>query len=183
MTMGTLDWAMRTRAPVSSTARLALFGIADSAQANGTAHVRIPDLAMDWTHRTETRTAEAVTELYSANVMSLVPWMTPVCGCESAHTLLHLPEWELTLASFLAPEPAQTTGRVPIPKWVRDAIMERDGYRCVHCGATDLLSIDHITPVSAGGSNEMDNLRVLCRPCNSSKGARDAVGAGRPVMA
>ena len=30
---------------------------------------------------------------------------------------------------------------------------------------------DHIAPVSAGGSNDVANLRACCRACNSSMGA------------
>lgn len=51
-------------------------------------------------------------------------------------------------------------------------IMVRDGGKCVKCSATEDLTIDHIVPVSKGGSDEDDNLRTLCRSCNSTKGAR-----------
>lgn len=33
------------------------------------------------------------------------------------------------------------------------------------------LSIDHIVPRSKGGTSERSNLRVLCTPCNTKKGA------------
>ncbi len=59
-----------------------------------------------------------------------------------------------------------------IPVHIRRFIFERDGYRCVECGALDDLTLDHIYPVVLGGEDNIDNLRVLCRPCNSSKGAR-----------
>lgn len=51
-------------------------------------------------------------------------------------------------------------------------IIERDGYHCINCGATKNLSVDHIVPISKGGSDDLDNLQMLCRSCNSSKGAR-----------
>jgi hypothetical protein len=54
----------------------------------------------------------------------------------------------------------------------RERIYERDGYRCVECGETDDLTLDHIHPRSRGGSDRDPNLRTLCRSCNSSKGAR-----------
>lgn len=56
----------------------------------------------------------------------------------------------------------------------RHAILARDGHRCRRCGATERLHVDHIKPVSAGGSNEPANLQVLCRTCNISKGNRAA---------
>lgn len=59
-----------------------------------------------------------------------------------------------------------------LPTAKRKRIMERDAYRCRHCGDHHQLSIDHIVPRSAGGSNHDDNLQVLCVPCNLKKGAR-----------
>jgi 5-methylcytosine-specific restriction endonuclease McrA len=50
-------------------------------------------------------------------------------------------------------------------------VFERDEYRCVKCGTHVNLSIDHIHPVSKGGSDDESNLQTLCRSCNSSKGA------------
>jgi len=57
-----------------------------------------------------------------------------------------------------------------IPNSVRNDVLARDGYQCVYCGGTDDLTIDHIFTFSRGGSNTPDNLQVLCRSCNSSKG-------------
>jgi len=57
-----------------------------------------------------------------------------------------------------------------IPNSVRNDVLARDGYQCVYYGGTDDLAIDHIFPFSRGGSNTPDNLQVLCRSCNSSKG-------------
>lgn len=62
--------------------------------------------------------------------------------------------------------------RSAIPKAVRQAVYERDGHRCLECGTTENLSLDHIYPWSLGGSDDIDNLQTLCRPCNSRKGAR-----------
>jgi len=62
--------------------------------------------------------------------------------------------------------------REPILDALRARVYERDGHACVRCGATDDLTLDHIYPWSKGGPDTYENLRVLCRPCNSSKGAR-----------
>lgn len=62
--------------------------------------------------------------------------------------------------------------RKKIPHDVRDLVYERDERRCVECGSTHDLTLDHVHPWSRGGPDTVENLRVLCRPCNSSKGAR-----------
>lgn len=61
--------------------------------------------------------------------------------------------------------------RQAIDPAVRLSIYERDNYACVLCGSTEQLSIDHIVPFSAGGSDAVENLRTLCIPCNSRRGA------------
>ena len=45
----------------------------------------------------------------------------------------------------------------------------RDNYSCVYCGSKKNLTVDHIIPVSRGGSNELSNLMTLCVWCNSKK--------------
>jgi 5-methylcytosine-specific restriction endonuclease McrA len=48
-------------------------------------------------------------------------------------------------------------------------------YRCPRCGKREpeiALSIDHITPLAFGGSNDISNIQPLCKPCNAAKGAR-----------
>lgn len=45
---------------------------------------------------------------------------------------------------------------------------------CPRCEKENPLSIDHIVPISKGGSNGLDNLQVLCNSCNSGKGNKNA---------
>lgn len=51
-------------------------------------------------------------------------------------------------------------------------IMVRDRC-CQYCWIHEDLTIDHIVPISKGGKSIEDNLQVLCRSCNASKGNRN----------
>lgn len=48
-------------------------------------------------------------------------------------------------------------------------LIKRDGKACKVCGAKEELTIDHILKSSMGGSNDMSNLQILCRPCHFKK--------------
>lgn len=80
----------------------------------------------------------------------------------------------------------ETLQRIPvidrrISPQLRIEILERNGYTCQHCGAGpgDLdpfnpnrkvrLHIDHVVPISQGGSDGKENLRVLCSTCNQAR--------------
>jgi 5-methylcytosine-specific restriction endonuclease McrA len=43
---------------------------------------------------------------------------------------------------------------------------------CAVCGSTRDLTRDHIVPLVHAGSNAQANIRIVCRSCNASKGAR-----------
>jgi 5-methylcytosine-specific restriction protein A len=43
---------------------------------------------------------------------------------------------------------------------------------CSRCRSTRDLTLDHIIPLSRGGTNDAANAQVLCRKCNSEKGTR-----------
>ena len=49
-------------------------------------------------------------------------------------------------------------------------VLQRDLNKCVLCGDESNLQFDHILPVSKGGNNEPENLRILCQQCNQSRG-------------
>jgi 5-methylcytosine-specific restriction endonuclease McrA len=48
----------------------------------------------------------------------------------------------------------------------RDATLRRDGSRCMQCGSTVQLELDHVVPLSRGGNNDPSNLRMLCHACH-----------------
>jgi hypothetical protein len=64
---------------------------------------------------------------------------------------------------------------------LRNEILERNGFTCQLCGAGPgdsdpfnpnrkvRLHIDHIKPLSQGGTNDKSNLRVVCSACNQGR--------------
>lgn len=64
--------------------------------------------------------------------------------------------------------------RKPITKKTRFEVFKRDRFKCQYCGRTApdvVLEVDHIQPVSKGGSNDILNLITSCKECNRGKGA------------
>ena len=59
-----------------------------------------------------------------------------------------------------------------IPSTVKLEVWQRDKGQCVLCGEKDNLHFDHDFPFSKGGSNTVENIRLLCESCNKQKGAR-----------
>lgn len=63
----------------------------------------------------------------------------------------------------------------------RAKILRRDGWRCWYCGVelprsvsnlTEAATLDHVLPLSRGGTNAESNLVACCRQCNSRKKTR-----------
>lgn len=48
-------------------------------------------------------------------------------------------------------------------------IIKRDGYFCQFCKTTNNLQVDHKHPLSKGGTDELNNLQLLCSSCNARK--------------
>lgn len=51
-------------------------------------------------------------------------------------------------------------------------IRAKYGNRCIGCGKRGNLTIDHVVPLSLGGSDMKDNIQPLCLSCNCRKGAK-----------
>lgn len=64
--------------------------------------------------------------------------------------------------------------RLPPTEWyiVKTIVLARDDHTCTYCGSTRKPHVDHIIPISRGGSNAFDNLTTSCGPCNQSKGPK-----------
>ena len=66
--------------------------------------------------------------------------------------------------------------RSRITAGVRAKVFARDGYRCRHCGISTalgaVLHVDHIIPISKGGTSDLGNLQTLCQDCYLGKSNR-----------
>jgi 5-methylcytosine-specific restriction protein A len=85
-----------------------------------------------------------------------------------------------TLAPRAAPtEPSYGQGRGGRPwRRKRDQILKRDRYmcQCEDCQGKRLIAheVDHIVPLSQGGSDDDSNLRAINRDCHKAKTQREA---------
>lgn len=62
--------------------------------------------------------------------------------------------------------------RKSISKKTRFEVLKRDSFTCQYCSAKPPkvpLEIDHINPISKGGTNDIDNLITSCFDCNRGK--------------
>jgi 5-methylcytosine-specific restriction endonuclease McrA len=62
-------------------------------------------------------------------------------------------------------------GSISGEEWTE--LKKRCGGVCISCHRVRPLTIDHIKPLSKGGTNTIENVQPLCKSCNSSKGARE----------
>ena len=54
-------------------------------------------------------------------------------------------------------------------------LCQRYGNKCLACGRSDVaLTVDHVVPLSRGGTDTEDNIQPLCFSCNASKGTKTA---------
>ncbi len=77
----------------------------------------------------------------------------------------------LGLIEDLAPDPPAVKRESTryVSSAVRARVIVRDGGRCRRCRSASLREVDHIIPLSRGGSSEEDNLQTLCKRCNRKK--------------
>ncbi|WP_396632575.1 HNH endonuclease [Maribacter sp. R86514] len=64
--------------------------------------------------------------------------------------------------------------RIGISQKLRFEIFQRDNFTCQYCGKSReddniKLELDHIMPVSAGGTDDYHNLITSCKKCNQGK--------------
>ena len=67
----------------------------------------------------------------------------------------------------------QADGSFTSREWKK--LCKHYNYTCLCCGRREpeiKLTVDHVIPLSIGGTNSIDNIQPLCQSCNSSKHVR-----------
>lgn len=82
------------------------------------------------------------------------------------------------------PKRAATRYRRHITAFERFDILSRQKGKCYWCGAKtgDAYHIDHVIPLSAGGSDGPENMVAACAFCNLSKGAKHPMDFGGRML-
>jgi 5-methylcytosine-specific restriction endonuclease McrA len=89
---------------------------------------------------------------------------------------LHQEGWLIKVRKGVYRYDPEAAGKVELDDFTpeqKQAILERDQYRCVICGKGRAdgveLHVDHIRPRHLGGRSEIENGQTLCAQCNFRK--------------
>jgi len=66
-----------------------------------------------------------------------------------------------------------TSPRRGIPQSVKREAFRRAGWRCEKCRSGVLLEMDHVNALVHGGTDDINNLQVLCHTCHDAKHLHD----------
>jgi 5-methylcytosine-specific restriction endonuclease McrA len=92
----------------------------------------------------------------------------------------------LSISSILALRGRNPRGWEPhSPSLTNPLLFQRDHHLCCYCGSQkrpELLTRDHIVPLSRGGGDHWKNVVTACKPCNQKKGAKTPERAGMLML-
>ncbi|KKU44467.1 MAG: hypothetical protein UX60_C0004G0006 [Berkelbacteria bacterium GW2011_GWA2_46_7] len=92
-------------------------------------------------------------ELISIGILIFIAWMF-YDNSQNRST------GRLVAPNLLSVDPDSPWGRT------RSMAFARYGRKCRKCGKKKYLQVHHKTPLSAGGTNDLDNLTILCSWCH-----------------
>lgn len=71
----------------------------------------------------------------------------------------------------------------PKVTYTRKNVFIRDNYSCQYCGSKEnKLTLDHVMPVSRGGTSCWENVVAACQDCNIKKGNKTPKEANMPLF-
>jgi len=71
------------------------------------------------------------------------------------------------------PEDYCVAERKQLPRWIKRQLLEQDPH-CKWCGATltaKTATLEHVIPLSVGGTNDPNNIALACAACNNKRGS------------
>lgn len=119
-----------------------------------------------------------------------------VCSAERAFLLLYLQKAELVHddpsdkmrsvnSAYPMPSVIRLQQYINIPyksvMLTRQNVFKRDANKCLYCGNSKDLTLDHVLPKSRGGDSTWTNLATACKKCNSIKGDKTPEEAKMPL--
>lgn len=114
---------------------------------------------------------DVVSWITASSIRCRVYYKTPVRGeVHERYVELHLVKSRTVAESKTF---AQEQRALVTPK-IRFEVLKRDNFTCQYCGAHGegvVLEVDHIIPISKGGTSDMGNLITACFDCNRGKGS------------
>lgn len=114
---------------------------------------------------------DVVSWITASNIRCRVYYKTPVREeVRNRYVELHLVKSRTVAESKTF---AQEQRALVTPK-IRFEVLKRDNFTCQYCGAHGegvVLEVDHIIPISKGGTSDMGNLITACFDCNRGKGS------------
>lgn len=94
------------------------------------------------------------------------------------------PEYQKHIKKVVKESHGKHKLRRVIPKEIREEVSRRCRYKCAYCGVSiNSINedtgervggvIDHIIAISKGGTDDIENLTLACRRCNSDKSNKE----------
>lgn len=118
--------------------------------------------------------AESLSGVAKADSRTLAEFINKVLMDFSFGKARHLPP--ITQAEIDAYRASRGPKRINLTAKIRNKVFERDAGKCGYCEGQLLYDetwhIDHIVPVSRGGTNDEANLVLSCVACNLKKAAK-----------
>lgn len=81
-------------------------------------------------------------------------------------------EWAKKYPEKVASANAKKRDREYIDHEIVKRVFKRFKGQCVYCGSRERSTLEHLTPLSRGGTNDEHNLAVACHRCNCMKGSK-----------
>ncbi|MCR9262025.1 MAG: HNH endonuclease [Pseudomonadaceae bacterium] len=99
----------------------------------------------------------------------------PVLRIRGGHSRLDSSPSNVEIHSIIACDGRVVSKDQVIPPLTNQALFGRDRSTCLYCGKQypdEVLTRDHVLPVSRGGKDTWDNVVAACKRCNHFKGSR-----------